>query len=47
MAVQAMNMPAECGHLFGHVPALILVAVVLAILMPKAQQLEMSKSTPN
>ena len=28
MAVQAVNMPAEHGHLFGDVPALILVAVV-------------------
>jgi len=35
MAVQAMNMPAEHGHLLGDVPALILVAVVLALLTPR------------
>src|ERR1700688_4393275 len=29
MAMQALNMPAERGHLLGDVPALILVAVVL------------------
>lgn len=46
MAVQALNMPAERGHLLGDVPALILVAVVLAGLMPnKAAQLEMAKAT--
>src|SRR6201988_5564281 len=35
MAMQAMNMPAEHGHLLGDVPALILVAVVLALLTPR------------
>lgn len=35
MAVQAMNMPGEHGHLMGDVPALLLVAVVLAILTPR------------
>jgi hypothetical protein len=35
MAIQAMNMPAEHGHLLGDVPALVLVAVVLAVLMPR------------
>ena len=35
MAVQAMRMPMEHGHLFGDVPALVLVAIVLAILMPR------------
>ena len=29
MAVQAMNMPAEHGHLVGDVPALVLVAVLM------------------
>jgi hypothetical protein len=44
MAVQAVNMPAEHGHLFGDVPALILVAVVLAALMPKgAAHAEMAR----
>ena len=31
MAVQAINAPAQHGHLFGDVPALILVAVLLAV----------------
>lgn len=35
MAIQAVNMPAEHGHLLGDVPALLLVAVVLAILTPR------------
>lgn len=36
MAVQAFNMPMERGHLYGDVPALLLVAVVLGALMPRA-----------
>ena len=35
MAIQAMNMPGEHGHLLGDVPALLLVAVVLAVLTPR------------
>ncbi|MEH2292806.1 DUF6632 domain-containing protein [Nostoc sp.] len=35
MAVQAVIDPAERGHLFGDVPALLLVAIVLAFLMPR------------
>jgi hypothetical protein len=38
MGVQAVNDTAERGHLVGDVPALILVAVVLAVLMPQATQ---------
>ena len=38
MGVQAFNDPAERGHLVGDVPALILVAIVLAVLMPRAKQ---------
>jgi hypothetical protein len=46
MAVQAINMPAEHGHLFGDVPALIFVAVVLAALMPKgATHAEIARAT--
>jgi hypothetical protein len=45
MAVQAMNMPAEHGHLLGDIPALFLVAVILALLMPKAAQSELAKAT--
>ncbi len=35
MAVQAVNDPAERGHLLGDVPVLLVVAVVLAVLMPR------------
>lgn len=42
MAVRAMNMPAEHGHLLGDVPALVLVAVVLAVLMPHGASAEMA-----
>src|ERR1041385_2720666 len=35
MAVQAVNDPAERGHLVGDVPALFIVAAVLALLMPR------------
>jgi hypothetical protein len=44
MAVQAMSMPAEHGHLFGDVPALVLVAAVLAILMPRGAAAEPMKA---
>lgn len=40
MAMQAVNMPAEHGHLLGDVPALVLVAVVLAVLMPRGVSAE-------
>ncbi|MGH3595371.1 MAG: DUF6632 domain-containing protein [Mycobacterium sp.] len=36
MAAQAIADPAERGHLVGDVPALLIVAVVLALLMPRA-----------
>jgi hypothetical protein len=35
MGVQALSDPAERGHLVGDVPALILVAIILAVLMPR------------
>ena len=35
MAVQAIVDPAERGHLLGEVPALLIVAVVLGLLMPR------------
>jgi hypothetical protein len=35
MGVQALSDPAERGHLVGDVPALILVAIILAMLMPR------------
>ncbi len=42
MAVQAVIDPAERGHLFGDVPALLLVAIVLAFLTPRTPD-----SSPN
>jgi hypothetical protein len=35
MAVQAVSDPAETGHLLGDVPALLLVAMALALLTPR------------
>ena len=35
MFVQAMNDPREHGHLFGDIPALVVIAVALAILTPR------------
>jgi hypothetical protein len=35
MTVQAINAPAEHGHLMGDIPALVIVAIVLAILTPR------------
>lgn len=35
MAVQALQNPEHMGHMLGDVPALLLVAVVLAVLMPR------------
>lgn len=37
MAFQATVDPAEVGHLFGDVPALLLVALTLAILLKRAE----------
>src|SRR3954449_8367371 len=36
MAWQAIQMPEHMGHLYGDVPALLLVAVVLFVLLPPA-----------
>jgi len=36
MAVQSLQMPEHRGHLYGDVPALLLVAVVLFVLLPPA-----------
>jgi hypothetical protein len=35
MTVQAINAPAEHGHLMGDIPALAIVAIVLAVLTPR------------
>jgi hypothetical protein len=34
MAVQALRMPSEHGHLYGDVPALLFVAILLGLLTP-------------
>lgn len=38
MAYEAMRTPMQGGHLFGDVPALLLVALVLGLLMSKTDQ---------
>jgi hypothetical protein len=43
--MQAINMPEEHGHLLGDVPALILVALVLAVLMPRGARAETAAAT--
>jgi hypothetical protein len=35
MTVQALQMPSEHGHLFGDIPALFFVAILLAVLTPR------------
>lgn len=37
MAVQAIADPAETGHLIADVPALLIVAIVLGVLMPRGR----------
>jgi hypothetical protein len=39
MAVQSVTHPEHAGHLLGDVPALLIVAAVLALLMPRGRQL--------
>jgi hypothetical protein len=38
MAVQAVNDPAERGHLIGDVPVLFIMAAVLGLLMPRLRR---------
>jgi hypothetical protein len=38
MTVQALRMPSEHGHLFGDVPALFMVAALLAFLTPSGAE---------
>jgi hypothetical protein len=38
MGVQSLSDADEAGHLIADVPALLLVAIVLAVLMPRAKQ---------
>ena len=45
MAAEAIVDPAEIGHLWGDVPALLLVAVLLGALMPKGRAVVSSTTT--
>ena len=38
MAMQSFRMPEHMGHLYGDVPALVLVAAVLGVLLPSANR---------
>jgi len=38
MGVQGFTDPVERGHLIGDVPALLLVAIILAVLMPRTEK---------
>jgi uncharacterized protein DUF6632 len=40
MAVQAFQNPSERGHLFGDIPALVIVGVVLIVLAPTKESAE-------
>jgi hypothetical protein len=44
MGIQGFIDPAERGHLIGDVPALFLVAIVLAVLMPRTDRPEAWKA---
>jgi hypothetical protein len=44
MAAQALTYPEQRGHLFGDVPALIIVAAALALLTPRGAIAERSQS---
>ena len=47
MGVQSFNDPAERGHLIGDVPALFLVAIILAVLMLRTEQANLHSPTAN
>ena len=40
MAAQAISYPSEHGHLLGDIPALVVVALILAILTPRSSAIE-------
>src|SRR5215469_3317010 len=44
MAVQALTSPDQIGHLFGDVPALLVVAAVLALLTPRSMAATVTES---
>ena len=46
MTVQALQTPLEHGHLLGDVPALFLVAILLALLTPRSATAGAARDTP-
>jgi len=44
MAVQAIKAPREHGHLLGDIPALVIVAVALAMLTPRGEAAELART---
>jgi hypothetical protein len=46
MAVQSVSDPDETGHMIGDVPALLLVAIVLAVLLPRRLTLPTDAAPP-
>ncbi len=44
MAIQSFELPENHGHLLGDVPALLIVAVVLAVLTPRGEQARVAAS---
>ena len=47
MGVQSLSDAGEHGHLIGDVPALVLIAIVLAVLMPRRKQAKAALSSPS
>jgi len=43
MAAQAISSPSEHGHLLGDIPALVVVALILAILTPRGGAVEAAR----
>ena len=43
MAIQSVAMPEHMGHLLGDVPALFLVAIVLALLVPRGARMAVAQ----
>ena len=47
MAVQSLVNPENHGHLLGDVPALFIVAAVLAVLTPRGEKADLHNARPN
>ena len=44
MTVQALSMPSEHGHLFGDIPALLIVAALLGFLTPRGAEVAQARA---